>query len=928
MKPELLFGAEPMSSHYYRLARLSAMDEWWHWILLITACAAIVTYTVLLYRRDGVELSRGRTIMLALLRLSAFVGVLIFFLQLEKRADRQVVKNSRALVVVDTSQSMGLADAQDNVASPPSRLSQVVQELETGRLLPELRARHDVVVYRFDQSTKPTEIATFGKLVTDSQSASPQEAAVATYLRAVSETRVLAVIGGVVLGVALLAGIVHLLTRPSRSVVGKESWALLVATVALIAGVVVLAVGNLRHPEVAWSEIVGLREPNAANVASAFASADDSQQVVADPKIDWNIELMPRGGETHIGDAIRYLVGKERGGPIAGIVLVTDGGQNAGIEMPVALAEAQDAAIPIYTVGLGSDNVPQNVRIVDVEAPQRVYPGDEFNLTAFVQGSGLQGNEVDLRLFSGPAGVTGASGGLVEEAAQLQTIRLSDDAEISPVVFKVKPAEQGRREYQVRASVKAKDHDSRDNQRSAIVEVVDRKNKVLLFAGGPLREFRFLRNQLYRDRDTVVDVLLQTGAPEVAQEANKLLFEFPKSDEELFAYDCIVAFDPDWEQLDEVQVQLLERWVAEKAGGLIVVAGPVHTSQWAGRRRGDKRFDVIKSLYPVSFYTSASASLNLGRTGGEASWPLQFTRDGQEAEFLWLKDDGVSSEAAWESFGGVFGYFAVKDPKPGAKVFARFADPDTSIDNELPIYLAGHFYGAGRVFFQASGEMWRVRAVDESYFEAYYTKLLRWVSQGRLMQDSTRGMLLVDKDRCLLGEQVIVRAILTDAQRQPLTDAEVSVMLVSPDGTRKSMTLPRVTDSARGGTYASQFIATQLGDYALELRIPHTVDNELLTRQVRTDAPKLEIERPQRNDALLREIATKTDGEYYIGLTETLQPKGQASLASLLLPQDQTTVIPGTPDRTFDRLLMTWLLGVITGLLCLEWLIRRLSKLA
>ena len=51
----------------------------------------------------------------------------------------------------------------------------------------------------------------------------------------------------------------------------------------------------------------------------------------------------------------------------------------------------------------------------------------------------------------------------------------------------------------------------------------------------------------------------------------------------------------------------------------------------------------------------------------------------------------------------------MKDPKPGARVYARFGDPDTAIDNDLPIYMAGQFYGSGRVFFMASGEMWRVR---------------------------------------------------------------------------------------------------------------------------------------------------------------------------------------------------------------------------
>ena len=52
------------------------------------------------------------------------------------------------------------------------------------------------------------------------------------------------------------------------------------------------------------------------------------------------------------------------------------------------------------------------------------------------------------------------------------------------------------------------------------------------------------------------------------------------------------------------------------------------------------------------------------------------------------------------------------------------------------------------------------------------------------------------------------------------------------------------------------------------------------------------------------------------------------ALATLLEPQDQTTFLPGTPDKDFDRLLMTWLMGIICGALCLEWLFRRLNKLA
>ncbi|MDP7204405.1 MAG: VWA domain-containing protein, partial [Pirellulaceae bacterium] len=417
----------------------------------------------------------------------------------------------------------------------------------------------------------------------------------------------------------------------------------------------------------------------------------------------------------------------------------------------------------------------------------------------------------------------------------------------------------------------------------------------------------------------------------VSQESDELLFEFPTLADELFEFDCIVAFDPDWQQLDEIQVQLLDRWVAEKAGGLVVVAGPVFTPEWSRLRRGrDSRIDTIKSLYPVVFYNQGGVTLSLGRFGGEAAWPIDFTREGENSEFLWLDDDQIGSEQAWASFDGVYGYYKAKDPKPGARVFARFSDPETSIDNELPLYMAGHFYGAGRVFFQASGEMWRLRSIDETYFEQYYTKLIRWVSQGRLLRDSSRGVLLVDKDRCLMGEHVKVQAILTDSQHQPLVDDEVTASLILPGGQRKSLLLQQVTDGTREGMYSAQFHALLQGDYQVELEIPETAGQEFLTREVRVRIPALEIENPRRNDPLLEEVAQLSRGEYFIGIdsTTTAQADNQSTLPELVAPQDQETTLPGTPDVDFEEQLMAWLIGLIAGALCLEWLFRRLSRLA
>ncbi len=303
----------------------------------------------------------------------------------------------------------------------------------------------------------------------------------------------------------------------------------------------------------------------------------------------WQQTLLPRGTETRIGDAVRSVVNKQRGGPIAGIVVMTDGGNNAGLDVSMATKAASVAGIPIYAVGLGSDRQSVNARVVDLEAPKRVYPGDKFSLTGYVQAYGLEGRQVNVELASAPADDKtnpGEDPGDKATFEEQRSIRLANDGEVVTVKFEVTPIEAGTRQYFLKVVPPDQDIEKRDNVKSARVTVVERKSKVLLIAGGPSREFRFLRNQLYRDSDATVDVLLQSGTTGMSQDADDILFDFPEVADEMFQYDCVVAFDPDWMKFNELQIELLDRFVAEQAGGLIVVAGPVNTPQWAGQRRG------------------------------------------------------------------------------------------------------------------------------------------------------------------------------------------------------------------------------------------------------------------------------------------------------------------------------------------------------
>jgi len=679
------------------------------------------------------------------------------------------------------------------------------------------------------------------------------------------------------------------------------------------------------------------KEEDASEDEASEDETDETDSAKENAPVDWPTVLAPGGAETRMGQSLRQLIRDERSTPFSGIILFGDGGHNAGVGVDAAIEAAAEAKATVVTVGIGSDRRPVNVRVSDLVAPARAYPGDRYSVTGFIQAQGLSGKVVDVQLLAREASDGDNSKTGTGNIQQSRQITLGADGEVLPVKFEITPDETGRRTLCFRLQAPDGDGSAEDNLREVDVEIVDRENRVLLFSAGPNRDYRFLRPMLFRDRSTTVDVLLQSGLPGMSQEADTILDSFPSTPVELFEYDCIVAMDPDWQALDTMQIELLERWVAEQGGGLIVVPGPIHAANIDPDRRDstgkiisnwvqDPRMKPIRALYPVEF-ERRFADYRGGMYDSKEPWPLKFSREGLEAEYLWLDDTAAASRQAWDDFAGVYSVCPTRGPKSGATVLARYSDPSvgSSGENNRPVYFAEQFYGSGRVFYVGSSEMWRLRRVDEAAFEKFYTKLIRHVSQGRLLRGSSRGVLLVGRDRYLLGDTVEVRAQLTDARLDPLTSPSVQLQAIRPDGTVQTVELP--ADPTRPGTFAGQFTAVVEGSYRLELPVPESED-ERLSRRIQVKMPDLERENPRRNDPLLRRIAEGTGGEHYVGTSAIFDAEASKELVARFKDRTRTIIRPTTPDPQWERDWMRWAMCIIVGLLCMEWLIRRLLKLA
>jgi hypothetical protein len=654
------------------------------------------------------------------------------------------------------------------------------------------------------------------------------------------------------------------------------------------------------------------RSKEAAAVAADIERALQEQQRLRE-------RLLNR---TNPGASLLELLRKESGNMVQGVILFSDGRKTAGSdqELADALKEARRAKIPVFTVGVGDYREILNLRLVDVLAPGRVQPEDEFPVRVAVEGENTpQQQEVKVVLkIEKP--------GLPPERMEQQIALAGTSARLASgaAEFRVTNPDKLKGDWKLIAHVEPlKGERTRgDNvsEEPRIVKVEDRKLAVLLMTSTPSREYQFLRNLIVREGDKFdLTIWLQGAAPGAVQDIDpkKMLDQFPTDlrdrDEDpmnLGKYDVVVAIDPDWRQVPwpskETQGKAtpqenLKRWVEDFAGGLVLVAGQVHTFDLAR----DKDLGLIRDLYPVVLDESASSFQVMDRPSKEP-WAVNWGPTAPQQPYLDLTDSGDRTKVleGWEEFfevprdpetnqaetpakRGFHVFFPLRDAKPAATVLARFSDPDrrylTPQSHSRQPFFVTQTVGKGPVFYIGSGETYRLRQFSEKYHERFWTKLLRQIGKGDQSRGSRRGLLVVGS-RYVEGDTVEVEAQLFDAEMKPLKvddKTPVRLKVQSLDGLTdlpRDWTdgLPLKADTARPGWYQVRFPVRRSGRYALEVKVPGSI--EVLTGKLRVESIDPERDDTRPNFALLHRIASETK-EIQL-LDERRRPAFQQALAA------------------------------------------------
>lgn len=641
------------------------------------------------------------------------------------------------------------------------------------------------------------------------------------------------------------------------------------------------------------------------------------------------------GQASGIGTALQSLQSRYRDRPLAGVLLFTDG--NATDLQDGLAAVPED--LPVYPVVMGKPGAVQDAAITQVGVSQTAFEDAPVTVQVDTTATGLNRHTLQATLLDEDG---------AETDSQSHPVR-SDDARLT-FRFRFRPVKPGLSFHRVRLEALAP---GRANEPPAAGEATLLNNqavvpvnrgrgphRILYVAGRPNWEYKFLNRAVQPDAELQLVALIrvalrepkfdflgragETGNPlfrgfgnqsreEVARYDQPVLQRlntrdelelnagFPKTPEDLFQYEAVILDDVEAAFFTAEQLALLQRFVSERGGGLLMLGGAESLREGG---YGDTPLADALPVYLDRTQPPASAGgmrFDLAREGWLEAWARLHDNERDEQERLReMPPFGVLN--------------AINETKPGAQVEAVVHDAH---DRPWPALVTQRF-GRGRSAAIMIGDVWRWGMQNpkaRTDMEKFWRQLMRWL----VADTPTRLEVAVHPEPEPPGSaRLEVR--LRDADYQPFDEASVAVRIrsvFSDDGAdTNATTLGLRADPSMDepGLFTAMHTSRSAAGYRAEVTVTNAAGAELGRAEAgwSVDLAADEFRSLQPNVALLEAIAGRTGG-------------------SLVQPSDLASFVRGLPgreapvmeSRTNPLWHTPWIFALALGCFLVEWGVRR-----
>lgn len=605
-------------------------------------------------------------------------------------------------------------------------------------------------------------------------------------------------------------------------------------------------------------------------------------------------ELTFEGRASSIGAALRTIAERFRGQPLAGVLLLTDGNAT---DLPDGKLDVPGLP-PVYPVVIGRNETIKDIAIQKLAVSQTAFEDQPVTVQADVLAGGYGGSMITAQLLD-------QDGKVVQELNQ----RAPRDADTFR--FHLRPEKGGIRFYRVRVS--ARDELGQFAPGAATAEAtlanntrvfpVDRGQgpyRILYVSGRPNWEFKFLNRALAGDEQVELLGLIRIAKKEKGfgqfefrsrpgESANPLFrgFDrttedtegynepvlkwllpgsgdtnwvtagFPRTADALFKFSAVILDDLEAEFFTRDQMSLLQKFVSERGGGLLMLGGAESFHQ------GKYEHTPVGEMLPV--YLEAA-----GAEKPAANLRFNLTPHGWLEPWARLRDNEAAERTRLAGMPALQVLNRVRGVKPGASVIAEVQDER---GGKYPALVAQRF-GNGRVGALLIGDLWRWGLRDEATRrdqDTAWRQMIRWLIAdvpppiGFVVEpkpgDPNQGMSL----------QVRVR----NQEFQPLDNAMVRITVTAMSERSNATKVPVTLDNTNrvrlnaepaptaAGLYETQFIPRTSGGYFAEAVVTDANGVEVGRAQAgwSADLAAEEFKSLKPNRALLDNVARQTGGE-------------------------------------------------------------------
>lgn len=466
----------------------------------------------------------------------------------------------------------------------------------------------------------------------------------------------------------------------------------------------------------------------------------------------------PEDGETRLQDALRAMARRGEDEKLAAVVLLTDAGDTS---FRASGFMNEPGAPAVHAIVVGGEDPLIDEAIVELRSDPTTYVGIPASIRASIRSVGYDDAAPPrVQLWEGDR--------LLKEQEAMVTEEGRADVE-----FLVTPQHPGRVLYRLVIPVRDEDAVPQNNERTVLLRVGRDRLRVLLVAGHPTWDVRFLRDFLKRDAsiDLVSFFILRTTSDLTAAPSSDLaLIPFPTDElfrEHLGSFDVIIFQNFDYAPYEMHPYLERIRDYVTRGGSFAMIGGDRSFAS------GGYADTPIGDILPVTLPAGLVERETHGRFRAKVVASLA------RHPIVALGPDPSTTRRMWDELPPLEGANLTTGVREGTQTLLEHPSLRTRSGEPVPILVVGEVE-RGRTLALMADSSWRWRfagkdvAVGSDEYELFWDRAIRWLSWDPLLEPAR---IATHRERYASGAQIVVTGLLRDEAYRPLANAELQLRI-------------------------------------------------------------------------------------------------------------------------------------------------------